>query len=58
MVVTTKGCKRFHWVWPFLETGTGAKDGRRHNPTIEEIDRIYAFTDVEKHGIRNVLIMN
>ncbi|WP_267903780.1 site-specific integrase [Rhizobium mongolense] len=22
------------------------------------MDRIYAFTDVEKHGIRNVLIMN
>ncbi|MGZ2455636.1 tyrosine-type recombinase/integrase [Rhizobium anhuiense] len=58
MVLTTKGRKRFHWVWPFLENGTGARYGRRHTPTIEEIDRIYAFTDVEKHGIRNVLIMN
>jgi len=58
MIVTSRGNKRYHWVWPFLESGPGARYGRRHTPTIEEIDRIYAFTDVEKHGIRNVLIMN
>lgn len=58
MIVTSRGNKRFHWVWPFLESGPGAKYGRRHTPTIEEIDRIYAFTDLEKHGIRNVLMMN
>ncbi|WP_296097216.1 site-specific integrase [uncultured Agrobacterium sp.] len=58
IVVTSRGYKRVHWVWPFLEHGAGARYGRRHTPTFEEIDRIYAFTDVEKHGIRNVLIMN
>ncbi|WP_430257274.1 tyrosine-type recombinase/integrase [Neorhizobium sp. IRS_2294] len=58
MVITSRGNKRFHWVWPFLETGPGARYGRRHTPTLEEIDRIYAFTDIEKHGIRNVTIMN
>lgn len=57
-VVTSRGYTRVHWVWPFLEHGAGARYGRRHTPTFEEIDRIYAFTDVEKHGIRNVLIMN
>ncbi|TAY99677.1 tyrosine-type recombinase/integrase [Rhizobium leguminosarum] len=58
MVITSRGNKRFHWVWPFLETGSAARYGRRHTPTFEEIDRIYAFTDVQKHGIRNVLMMN
>lgn len=58
MIVTSRGNKRFHWVWPFLESGPGARYGRRHTPTVEEIDRIYAFTDVEKHGIRNVLMMS
>ncbi|MGO7788362.1 tyrosine-type recombinase/integrase [Rhizobium ruizarguesonis] len=58
MVITSRGNKRFHWVWPFLENGPGARYGRRHTPTFEEIDKIFAFTDVEKHGIRNVLMMN
>ncbi|MBB3352679.1 site-specific recombinase XerD [Rhizobium sp. BK049] len=57
-VLTSKGRTRVYWVWPFLEKGDGTKYGRRYTPTFKEIDRIYAFTDVQRHGVRNVLIMN
>ncbi|TAW57583.1 site-specific integrase [Rhizobium ruizarguesonis] len=55
--VTSRGRTRTTWVWPFIETGKGTKYERRHTPTYEEIEKIFAFTDVQKHGRRNVLIM-
>lgn len=57
MIITSKGRKRFHWVWPFLEQGDGSKYGRRPTPTFEDIDRATSFTDTQVHGVRNVLMM-
>lgn len=57
MIITRKGRKRSHWVWPFLEHGEGSKYGRRPTPTFEDIDRATSFTDTQVHGVRNVLMM-
>ncbi|MDX0563780.1 tyrosine-type recombinase/integrase [Sinorhizobium medicae] len=57
-IVLKSGRTKVSWVWPFLETGDGSRYGRRHTPNFAEVDKIFSFTDIQRHGRRNVLIMN